>query len=501
MRIVWWWLAAVFSAQAGLVQGVVLEHVSGRPLARTMVQLQPVAKAGSVPQALSLRCQNGGQFTFEHVPNGLYLIVATRNNYFPAAYGQRRPSGQGTPVEVTEDSTIFAELHMRHKGAVTGRVLDENGVGMTDAPVLAYRARLPVRLAGSAISDDRGVYRIHGLEPGKYWIRSGAFVLEDGTGLLPTFGPESLESREARIHVVTLDADTPDADVRPEQGRLFRVTGVLQCASTEPITVTISSETMRRSVQTGCSFGYSFEGLAPGQYEIFAQGGAAAGFIELSVFRDHEGANMNLSQPARVSLEVVRPGSYTPSDIRVTVTARRKDLYAADKERALQVSDSTLTLAPGHWEMNATAGPGQYVESIGNEYGVFRASRTEQPSDWFDVYIDAGRQARIRITVSDKAAQIAGSVMGDGKGIAGAPVFLWPLADKARRSLRAWLQVLSDADGHYKFDGLPPGDYRLLSTFDISEVDQEVLDEAQAVTVKVEASQKSSVDLGVWVAP
>ena len=61
--------------------------------------------------------------------------------------------------------------------------------------------------------------------------------------------------------------------------------------------------------------------------------------------------------------------------------------------------------------------------------------------------------------------------------------------------------MLTDADGHYQLDGLPPGDYRLLSTFDISEVDEEVLDEAQAITVKVEASQKSSLDLAVWVAP
>ncbi len=485
------------------MQGVVLEHVSGRPLARTMVQLQPVAKGGSVPQTISQRSQNGGQFTFEHVPNGLYLIVATRNNYFPAAYGQRRPSGQGTPVEVTEDSTIFAELHMRHKGAVTGRVLDENGVGISDAPVVAYRARLPIRLAGSAISDDRGVYRIHRLEPGKYWIRSGAFVLEDGTGVLPTFGPESLESREARIHVVTLDADSMDADVRPEQGRLFRVTGVLQCPTDGiPVTVTISSETMRRSVQSACGGGFTFEGIAPAICEVFAtkQGGLEAGFIDLPVYRD-EVANMVLTPPGRVTLDVVRPGSNTSTDIPVTVTARRADLYSSDAERVLQVSDSKLTLAPGHWEMSATVGPGQYVESIGNGFAAYRRNRTEQPSDWFDVYIDAGRPARIRITVSEKAAQIDGNVMSDRKGVAGAPVFLWPLGEQARKSLRGWKQVLTDADGHYQLDGLPPGDYRLLSTFDISEVDEEVLDEAQAITVKVEASQKSSLDLAVWVAP
>ena len=61
-----------------------------------------------------------------------------------------------------------------------------------------------------------------------------------------------------------------------------------------------------------------------------------------------------------------------------------------------------------------------------NGFAAYRRNRTEQPSDWFDVYIDAGRPARIRITVSEKAAQISGNVMSDRKGVAGAPVFLSP---------------------------------------------------------------------------
>ena len=90
---------------------------------------------------------------------------------------------------------------MRHKGALTGRVLDENGVGTPGVPVVAYRARLPLRTAGSSTSDDRGVFRIGGLEPGRYWVRSGAHTLEDRTGWLPTFAPEEGEVRNARLFV------------------------------------------------------------------------------------------------------------------------------------------------------------------------------------------------------------------------------------------------------------------------------------------------------------
>jgi hypothetical protein len=86
---------------------------------------------------------------------------------------------------------------------------------------VAYRARLPLRTAGSSTSDDRGVFRIGGLEPGKYWVRSGAHTLEDRTGWLPTFAPQESEIRNARLFRVTVDADTTDADVNPQSGALF----------------------------------------------------------------------------------------------------------------------------------------------------------------------------------------------------------------------------------------------------------------------------------------
>jgi hypothetical protein len=93
--------------------------------------------------------------------------------------------------------------------------------------VLAYSARLPLRSAGSAVSDDRGVFRISGLEPGKYWVRSGAHTLDDGSGWLPTYGPRGEEVREARIHRVTVHSDTTDVDVSPEAGSLFHLGGGL----------------------------------------------------------------------------------------------------------------------------------------------------------------------------------------------------------------------------------------------------------------------------------
>src|SRR5205814_7105447 len=136
-------------------------EVSGRPLMRTVVRLDRVPEGtGAREQPLVTRAGRAGQFVFASVTSGIYILNAVRDGYFPVAYGQRLPIGRGTPIQVTADSDLFAELRMRRKGAITGRVLDENGVATARIPILAYPARLPLRSAGSAVSDDRGVFRI-----------------------------------------------------------------------------------------------------------------------------------------------------------------------------------------------------------------------------------------------------------------------------------------------------------------------------------------------------
>ena len=60
--------------------------------------------------------------------------------------------------------------------------------------------------------------------------------------------------------------------------------------------------------------------------------------------------------------------------------------------------------------------------------------------------------------------------------------------------------VIADTEGKYHLDGLPPGDYRMLATYDFTEVDEASMDEGQAITVHAEESQTTS-DLLLWIAP
>jgi hypothetical protein len=487
-------------AHAGVVQGTVQEYSSGYALARTIVRLVPVPRADNINlKILQLRTAGAGQFVFFNVPDGYYFVIAVRDGYFPGAYGQRRPSGQGTPVLVTKDSDLFAQLRMHRKGAITGRVLDENNVGIEGVPVVAYRARQPLRVIAEAVSDDRGVYRIHGLEAGKYWVRSVAHTLEDGSGILPTFGPQSREVRDARAHEVRLDDDTPDADVHPEFGALFRLSGPVQCVEGR-VKVTLTSETIHRTTEVSCGAIYAFFELSPAIYEVSAENltHAESGYLEQFFDRTTTSAAVKLMRPAEVEFVFRRAGATSRFDGPVTVTGRRQDLYEAEAEKEIQTP--VATLLAGHWEMSAQAGPDKYIASIASPYGGGR-EQPERSVEWFDVYLQFQGRHQVIVTVGDKAAQIAGSVTRDAKGVPGAPVFLWPVAESGRRSLKGYRMVLADTDGKYQFDGLPPGDYRMLATFDFTEVDEGSMDEGLAVTVRAEASRKTGADLVLWVAP
>jgi protocatechuate 3,4-dioxygenase beta subunit len=491
-------LVLCFACHAGVVRGIVYEHVSGLPLARTVIQLQPVPRPGVENKTLSMRASSGGTFAFLDVPDGLYFLIATRDPYFPAYYGQRRPDGYGKPIPVNKDTDLFAELRMYRKGAITGRVLDENGIGMQNVPVIAYPAHLPLRAAARGVSDDRGVYRVYGLEPGKYWVRSVEQTLEDGSGRLPTFGREGLQISESVNHIAVLDEDTPDADVRPVPGRLFRLRGRLLCEGGR-VTVVLSSETGRKTTEAGCRGFYTFESLAPGSYEVFAQLQAApyeAGFTELQLDHGVENGDVPLGPLPRVNFIVQRAGASGFADIPIKIFGHRQDLSENAEDRPILLRGE---LPPGHWEFTATVPAGMYVVSMTS----YRRSRLPpDSSDDFDVLIEPRAFSQIFVTVSDQAVKMDGIVKDkDGSAVAGAPVYLWPVNDATRRSLHGYRSTIADVDGNFSFDSLPPGDYRLLATFDLTSIDPDKLEEAHAISVHVDAGGKPSADLVLWVAP
>ena len=350
-------LSATAATQAGVVQGHIVEFGTGLPLARARVHLDRLEGA-NIRRVETLYTRRGGQFTFGDVPDGLYLVSAERESYAVASYQQRRPEGYGAPFGVSKDSAEFIELRLHKLGVITGTLRDENGVGLPGVRVLAYPRRLPLRSVAQATSDDRGVYRLHGLAPGKYWVRSAAHAFsETGDALLPTFAPEVNASREARISEARLDVETAYADLRPLAGRLGAVQGtVAPCDVPGPVEVTLSTEEGNRKVQTVCGGSFKFENVSDGPRDLSALAtDACLGYFE---------ETPRLSSASVVQLQPCGPVRFERQPtLESPLFIRRRDL-AGDGPWAEVKGNRPVALAAGYWEVRTQLPATHYLADV-----------------------------------------------------------------------------------------------------------------------------------------
>ncbi|MFN7939431.1 MAG: carboxypeptidase-like regulatory domain-containing protein [Bryobacteraceae bacterium] len=488
-------------AQAGIVHGIVLEQATSRPLARTEVRLLRVGSSGDAAPIARATTNLAGQYWFPSLPNGVYMISSSRLGFQTAVYGQKRPTGPGMPILVEGESNLFAEIKMFRLGGITGKVVDENFVGLPSVNVVAYRTTLPLRIAAQTKSDDRGVYRIGGLPAGKYWVRSSPLELEDGSSMHPTFAPGTTRSTDARVLDVTLDNDVPEVNFQPRPGRLFSVSGVVSGCPKDAkmVRVTLSSDTGRKETTAGCEAAYSFNQLSPGRYEILAEPMGvpvtAAAWVELDL--DHEvgvGLHMVDLPTVQFTARIGDTTVYMMQDLGQQVELRRRDLAGVTEIRKL-----SRTLLPGNWEVfvRPTANLG-FVSFGASPFSADRSRRMPEAADAPILSLRDGARAAVELGLSKTPARIGGFVQHEGRPAIGAPVYLLATSPAVRQRVHGLLEVQSDHEGRFAFQGLPAGDYRILCTVDLDEINEQTLDHARAQTVTVTNGATKTVTLPLY---
>jgi len=81
----------------------------------------------------------------------------------------------------------------------------------------------------------------------------------------------------------------------------------------------------------------------------------------------------------------------------------------------------------------------------------------------------------------------------------GAPVFLEPVELDEQHRVTENYVVVTDVHGQYKFPGVLPGKYRLLSTFEYQMPDSKTMTAANAIDVQVDRRSDVSRDLDLYV--
>ena len=420
------------------------------------------------------------------------MVRATRRGFLPAEYGQRQWNSAGTPIIVDKDAASSVSLRMFRFGAITGTVRDENEVGIPEQDVAAYTNTEPPHFVTRGRSDDRGVFRIGGLDPGSYLVRTTGNEDEE-LSLLPTFSRQTLRVSEARPVEVYVDYDARDADVRPIRGTLFNLSGAaapLPDPQNFAVTVTLASDLGRRTFDGAV---FRFTSLAPGPYEIYVEARENppgtriyGGYTDFRLDRNTANLNVLLSQ--------IRETQFNFPGAAGHIIGRRKDLAGVGPAQQLLLSPTNRALlGPGRWELAAIPPPGYYASAF------YPAARGARPEGWNEILVP--RAGQITVVLSGGVSALHGVVKQSGSLVSWAPVFLeeWDPVERTRLvDLRA---TRADVRGNYRFEGITPGAYRVLSTTEYAAPDVKAMDLAGAQSVDVGSHTDIQTDLELDGAP
>ncbi len=449
----------------------------------------------------TVRTGSNGQFGFTGLDKGAYLIAVTKRAYAPLKHGQKAWNAPATPLFLDADDSPFLTFRLRRMGAISGIVWDENDIGHPDVEVYVYKPTRPPSQVAHAKADERGAFRIGGLFPGEYLVRTDAARLEDGSGILPTFHKETTVVDEARTARVEFDQETTDITICPAYGRLFKLGG--RILPTGPsLTVTLASDMARRVTGADAAGNFGFEGLAPGLYELTVEGlmyGTPASRYERIVLdKDMEGIRINLTPSPMVEVVIEEREGAKIDPKGITVQARRKDLAGEGPPKTL--SAERTVLSEGRWELLVQTPPQFYPVSISD---TRRSSAHGRADVWTEIVPMGGRiPQKIRVSVSAKPGSVRGKVTGSGNNPAiGAPVYLEPMDDEGQRRLMDPRVAIAGLHGDYVFSGLPPGRYRLVSSFDFEAPDEQTMEYARPKAVVVKEGGEAVQDLELYVRP
>jgi protocatechuate 3,4-dioxygenase beta subunit len=475
--------------RAAVIRGVVVEALTNRALARAAVTVQPLS--GTPGDTRWSRTDRRGSFAFRSLAPGLYLVSASRTAFMPAQYGQKRWNSAGMPMMLDEVPALFLRIQLHRFSAINGTVVDENDEGLPAHEVLAYRDSKPPELIARATSDERGVFRLQGLPPGTYVVRTAGGQSE-GASYLPTYAGETAKFDEARTVEVLPDQEANDIEVRPLVGRLYALS--VDVNSVLDASITLVSETGRRTVK---AVSHRFTRLPPGEYEVFAQspsdptpGDKIMGACQHISLGSDSSVSLLLRNPSAVVVTGV------PANAAAEILLRPADVAGGGATSVLPVHNGAALIPIGHWEVMLQPPPGFYVSGVSD---LRSSSNGWRPDGWQE--LTSPGKYELRISVSAGPSSIHGTVKNSDDPVPYAPVYLEAYSLAEGKRVAELRTAASDVRGQYRFDDLAPGNYRILATFEYLAPDANMMSAAGAQIVTLDAHAELALDLDLYIVP
>src|SRR5262245_48476702 len=182
-------------ARFGSVHGTVCEVENCSPIVGARIALTIPGANGGRRVAVSNRA---GTFDFPQLPAGKYELTVEADHFTVAAIPAIVTVADGAAVQ-------GLNVEMRSLGIISGRAFDEKGAPLTGAraEAMIFRSRILTPVS-SADTDDRGEFRLSGLDPDEYYIRITPPTDRISQDSFPTtFYPNTTDPANAAKLVVT----------------------------------------------------------------------------------------------------------------------------------------------------------------------------------------------------------------------------------------------------------------------------------------------------------
>jgi protocatechuate 3,4-dioxygenase beta subunit len=151
----------------------------GRPVRGARVILNGQAAGGQMTNVSSLSraivTDENGHFSFPKLPAGQFQLSISHSQFLAMNYGQRRYGGQGTYVSIGDGEKAALTIHLERGAVISGTVIGPDGEPQRQAQVrgmryVASNGGRRLQAQNYVQTDDRGMYRMFGLQPGSYVI-------------------------------------------------------------------------------------------------------------------------------------------------------------------------------------------------------------------------------------------------------------------------------------------------------------------------------------------